>query len=77
MFQKDSIAMIGLSFWMIPYIGMDPFFYASPLGENIIAVGDSVNARHPYQGTGSKAIFQGVQNTIDYLSRYQARPRRP
>lgn len=74
--SQDDLSQRGLdqlwrsTFKMIPYIGLNPFFLAPESG-NVIGIGDLVNARHPYKGNGSKAIFEGIKSVMDYLLVYQ------
>ena len=52
-----------------PSIGMDPFYLAKD-GQTI-ALGDLVNARHPYIGNGSLGIFKNIANMVQYIDRRQ------
>ena len=53
---------------MIPSMGMNPF-YLSATGRKS-AHGDIINARHPYLGNGTLAIFQSIKSICDHLDRY-------
>jgi hypothetical protein len=57
------------SFDCTPSIGMDPFYLASD--GRTIALGDHVNARHPFLGNGTLGIFKNIDNIMGYIERNQ------
>jgi hypothetical protein len=56
-------------FDVTPSIGMDPFYLASD--GRTIALGDHVNARHPFLGNGTLGIFKNIDNIMGYIARNQ------
>ena len=57
------------SFDCTPSIGMDPFYLASD--GRTIALGDQVNARHPFLGNGTLGIFKNIDNIMRHIERNQ------
>jgi len=57
------------SFDCTPSIGMDPFYLASD--GRTIALGDHVNARHPFLGNGTLGIFKNIDNIMGHIERNQ------
>ena len=52
-----------------PSIGMDPFYLAS--NGRTIALGDHINARHPFLGNGTLGIFKNIDNIMGHIKRNQ------